>query len=141
MKKIITALALMSVVLGMTSCTRGGNIDRGDDGKIGHHGDCHDSTTDVRDTDKAERRNEEGLGDRIYDVPDDIRRGLNDIGDDIYDLPRDVRHGMDEAGKDIKRGLNKIGSDMHDGARNAEYNLRHGLNQSGHTYDNRNVVK
>ena len=141
MKKIITALALISVVLGMTSCTRGGNVDRGNDGYLGHHGNRHDSTTDISDTDKAERRNEEGLGDRIYDIPNDVRRGLNEVGDDIYNLPHNIRRGMNDAGDDIKRGLNDMGDDMHDGAKNAEYNLKHGLNLGGHTYDNRNVIK
>ena len=141
MKKIITALALISVVLGMTSCTRGGNVDRGDDGYLGHHGDSHKSTTEIKDTDKAERRHDDGLGDRIYDIPDDIRRGLNDIGDDIYNFPRDVRRGMNDAGDDIKRGLNEIGGDMHDGAKNAEENLKHGLNLGSNAYKKRNAIK
>ena len=141
MKKIITALALISVVLGMTSCARGGNVDRGDDGYLGHHGNRHESTTEVKETDKAERRNEEGLGDRIYDIPNDIRRGLNEVGDDIYNLPHNVRRGMNDAGDDIKRGLNEIGDDMHDGARNAENNLRRGLNLGTAAYKKRNAIK
>ena len=141
MKKIITALALISVVLGMTSCARGGNVDRGDDGYLGHHGNRHESTTEVKETDKAERRYDEGLGDRIYDIPDDIRRGLNEVGDDIYNLPHNVRRGMNDAGDDIKRGLNEIGDDMHDGARNAENNLRRGLNLGTAAYKKRNAIK
>ncbi|MBQ7780291.1 MAG: hypothetical protein IJ404_07335 [Clostridia bacterium] len=141
MKKIITALALISVVLGMTSCTRGGNIDRGDDGLIGQHGSRHESTTEVKETDKAERRNEEGLGDRVYDIPDDIRRGLNEVGDDIYNLPHNVRRGMNDASEDIKRGLNDMGDDIHDGAKNAEENLKHGLNLSSSAYNKRNAIK
>lgn len=141
MKKIITALALISVVLGMTSCARGGNVDRGDDGYLGHHGNRHESTTEVKETDKAERRHDEGLGDRIYDIPNDVRRGLNEVGDDIYNLPHNVRRGMNDAGDDIKRGLNEIGDDMHDGARNAENNLRRGLNLGTAAYKKRNAIK
>ncbi len=141
MKKIITALALCSVVIGMTSCTRGGNIDRGDDGLIGHHGNRHDSTTEIKDTDKGEGRDEEGLGDRIYDIPDDIRRGLNEVGDDIYNLPHNVRRGMNDAGKDIERGLNEVGDGMHNGLKNAENNLKHGLNLGSNAYKKRNAIK
>ncbi len=111
MKKIITAIALCSVVLSMASCTRGGNIDRGDDGYLGHHGDRHENTTDVSDTDRDERRYHNG------------------IEDDIYNLPRDIRHGLDNAGRDV-----------HNGLRNAEDNLRDGLNRGGTTHNN-DIIK
>ena len=98
MKKIITALALCTVVLGLASCTRGGNIDRGNDGYIGDH-DRHDGTTDVYETDNAERRFE----DDIYNLPRDIRRGIDDVGDGIHD-------GLKNARNNIRRGLDDGGS-------------------------------
>lgn len=112
MKKIIITLALCSAMLSMASCTRGGNIDRGDDGYIGHHGNRHESTTDIHDTDRNERKYHNG------------------ISDDIYHLPRDIRRGIDDAGDDMRNGL-----------RNAENNLRDGMNRGGSTFDNRNVIK
>ena len=117
MKKIIIALALCSAMLGMASCTRGGNIDRGDDGFIGHHENHSEDTTDVRDTDNAERRYEGG------------------IGDDIYNLPRDIRHGLNDAGNGIRNGLDNAGNDVHNGLKNAENNLRNGLNRGGDVRD------
>ena len=109
MKKIIIALALCSAMLGMASCTRGGNIDRGDDGFIGHHGNRHD-TTDVRETDNAERRYDDGIGDDIYNLPRDIRRGLDDAGDSIRD-------DLGRAGDDIRDGSHRIGDDVREGVR------------------------
>ncbi len=111
MKKIVTALALCSVVFSLASCTRGGNIDRGDDGHLGHHGNKNETTTEIRETEKDERRYR------------------NDIGDDIYNLPRDIRRGIDDAG-----------DSMRDGLRNAENNLRNGLNRGGTTRDN-DIIK
>ncbi len=123
MKRIITILALCSVVLSMASCTRGGNIDRGDDGKIGHHGDRHESTTDVNETDRADRRYE------------------NDLGDDIYNIPHDVRRGIDRAGDDIRDGIDGAGDDIRNGWERAHDSIERGLNRSGSTYNNRNVIK
>ena len=112
MKKIIISLAICSAMLGMASCTRGGNIDRGDDGYIGNHKNRHEVTTDIHDTDRDERKYHNG------------------IVDNIYDLPRDVRRGVSEAGDNVRDRLN-----------NAEWNLRHGMNLGGSTYENRNVIK
>lgn len=111
MKKIIIALALISVMTGMASCTRGGNIDRGNDGYLGDR-DRHDGTTNVSDTDRDERSYHNG------------------IGDDVYNLPRDIRRGIDDAGNDMRNGLD-----------NAEWNLRNGMNRGGSTLDNANVIK
>ena len=98
-------------MLGMASCTRGGNIDRGDDGYLGDH-NRHEATTSPRDTERDERKYHNGIQDDIYHLPRDIRRGADNIGDDV-----------------------------HDGLRNAEWNLRHGMNLGGTTYENRNVIK
>lgn len=108
MKKIIIALALCSAMVGMASCTRGGNIDRGDDGLIGKHGHRHEETT--YDTNRDIENRSRDLGDDIYNIPHDVRRGLNDMGDDI-------RNGMDRAKDDIDRGLNRAGDDVRDGVR------------------------
>lgn len=108
MKKIITALALCAVMLGMASCTRGGNIDRGDDGLIGRHGHRHDETAYDTDADLGDRSRD--LGEDIYNIPGDVRRGLDDMGDDI-------RNGMDRAKDDIGNGLDRAGDDVRDGVR------------------------
>ncbi len=121
MKKIITALALCSVVLGMASCTRGGNIDRGNGGYIGHHGDRHENTTDISDTDKSERRYNDDLGDDIYNIPHDVRRGIDRAGDDIRDgingAGDDISNGWERAHDSIERGLNSGGDDIRNGVR------------------------
>ena len=110
MKRIILALTLCSLTLSMASCARGGNIDRGNGGRIGTH--YYRSETAAPDTERDERRYHNG------------------IGEDIYDLPRDIRRGMDDAGNEV-----------HDGLRNAERSLRNGLNRGGSTPDNRGVIK
>ncbi len=134
MKKIIITLALCSAMLGMASCTRGGNIDRGDDGFIGHHGNHNEGTTDVSDTGRDERRYEGGIGDDIYNLPRDIRRGLNDAGNDIG-------NGLHDAGNSIRNGINGAGDDVHNGLRNAEDNLRRGLNLGGDGVRDNNMIK
>ncbi len=129
MKKIITALALCSVVLGLASCTRGGNIDRGNGGYIGDRDGHREDTTYRADTDAGENR-------RDYDGYMD-----GELGNDIYNIPHDVRRGIDRAGDDIRDGINDAGDDVHNGLKNAEDNIRRGLNLGGNTYDNRNVIK
>ncbi len=94
MKKIILALALCSLTLSMASCARGGNIDRGNGGRIGTH--YYHSETTVPDTDMNERR--------------------RDLGEDIYNIPRDIRRGIRNFGGDIKDGIDRSMNDssMHD---------------------------
>lgn len=123
MKKITLALALCSVVLGMASCTRGGNVDRGNGGYIGRRGDRNDETIYDTDTnaDNGDRRGD--LGEDIYNIPHDVRRGIDDAGDALRD-------GIDDAGDDIRNGLD-----------NAEWNLRHGMNRGGSTPDNSTVIR
>ena len=112
MKKIIITLALCSAMLGMASCTRGGNIDRGNGGYIGKDHDRREEVTDAHDTDRDERKYHNGIADDIYHIPHDVRRGIDDAGDGI-------RNGLD----------------------NAEWNLRHGMNLGGTTPNNYNVIK
>lgn len=66
MRLLVIILALSSVLLGMTSCTRGGNIDKGDDGIIGEHGTTSDDGT------HDERRSDDGIIDDLDDMIPDI---------------------------------------------------------------------
>ncbi len=49
MKRLLIILSLSAIMLSATSCMRGGNADKGDDGKIGN--DKHETTTDHKDND------------------------------------------------------------------------------------------
>ncbi len=114
MKKIIIALALSASMLGMASCTRGGNADRGDDGYIGNHG--------KREEAKAEEKSGRSMPERELDTEpgyhggDVTGREDGSLGDDLYNLPRDARRGIDRSGDDIGRDLRDIGNGIKDSA-------------------------
>ena len=110
MKKFLTILSLLSVLMTATSCTRGGNADKGDDGHIGDHEKETTVTTDragdvtITDTTDNNRRNEKritGTYDEhegeIRNLPSRIRRGVEKGVDDLIpdravsDIRRDIK--------------------------------------------------
>lgn len=102
MRLLVIILAISAVLLGMTSCARGGNIDKGDDGIIGEHrttGDENDGTYDER------RDGNDGIIDDDYDMTPDInsRRSIDRNDGNVTDynngsLPGDIRRGVDNFG-------------------------------------------
>lgn len=76
MRLLVIILALSSVLLGVTSCTRGGNIDKGDNGIIGEHGrkaEENDGTYDERrhDADDGIMDDDDGIIDNGNGIVDD----------------------------------------------------------------------
>ena len=99
MKKFLTVLSLLSVMLTATSCMRGGNIDKGNDGYIGNRNAEAIVTTDynsnIADTDMIDNYDEhEG---KIRNIPskirDNIDSGIDDIMPDRIDgnTKRDIK--------------------------------------------------
>ena len=114
MKKIITAFCLIAVLACATSCTRGGNVDKGHNGNIGKRED--DYITYTRGDDKDGKGNgiKDGIDDGMNDIKDDVddgmkegRRIINGAENDIYNLPSEIRDGandlMPNVGAEIRR--------------------------------------
>ncbi len=112
MKKFLTILSLLSVMLTATSCMRGGNADKGDDGYIGNH----DNETSITDTNRNDypvttdrnttttNNNDRRILDtydehegRIKGLPSRIRRNIESGIDDVFpdhienDMRRDIK--------------------------------------------------
>ncbi len=103
-------------MLGMASCTRGGNADRGNGGMIGNHNGRHEESTTYS-----------------TDGDTDTRRGYNDDGmdGDINNIPRDIRRGIDRAGDDIRDGLDDAGNDIRNGADSARDGIMNQMPNNG----------
>ena len=93
MKKLLAVLCLGSVLLTATSCMRGGNVDKGDDGRIGHTEKTTESHKDKVTTDKSHKDR------RIMDT-------VEDFGRDVERIPSRVRRGIKDAANDIGNSLN-----------------------------------
>lgn len=99
MKKLIAILCLSSLLLTATSCMRGGNVDKGDDGRINDTEKTEDTrkekdTTDTHKDSAGARRKERRIMDTVEDFATDIER-----------LPSRIRNRVGEAIKGNDNGL------------------------------------
>ena len=94
MKKLLAVLCLGSVLLTATSCMRGGNVDKGDDGRIGHTEKTTESHKDKVTTDKSHKDR------RIMDT-------VEDLATDVERFPSRIRHRVGDAIKGNDKGLHR----------------------------------
>ena len=103
MKKLLAVLCLGSVLLTATSCMRGGNVDKGDDGRIGHTEKTTESHKDKVTTDNSHKdkvtTDKSHKDRRIMDT-------VEDFGRDVERIPSRVRRGIKDAANDIGNSLN-----------------------------------